>query len=83
VNRVALLKIYPIFASIQRWRIHFDKWWKGSQKILATLAALRAKGDGSEWRDTQGSPRGLGQPWAWFSDPVGVVIMARFARKMG
>ena len=29
---------------------------------------------------TQGRPRGFGQPWAWFFDPIGAVRMARCAR---
>jgi hypothetical protein len=33
-------------------------------EILASLAALRAKWMRLNGIDTQGSPRGLGQPWA-------------------
>jgi hypothetical protein len=36
-----------------------------------------------DWLETQGSPRGLGQPWAKLFDPVGVVIMARGGMERG
>ena len=38
-----------------------------------SFAALRARWVGIFWVGTQGSPRGLGQPWAGFFDTVGVV----------
>src|SRR6185312_16817579 len=44
----------------------------GAGKMLALLASLRSKVMGS-LVDTQGSPRGLGQPWAEFCNTVGVV----------
>ena len=48
-----------------------------------TRCARRAarESDGIDDPVTQGSPRGLGQPWAEFRDTFSVVVMARYARR--